>query len=140
MRERPSTSPRIFILMSSPLIARNEPRTFRVCAFPSSRSLFPSALLLFFFYHSFLPLFVVPVTRTSVRTNRAASTTETGVIVLRRGRRHRPHDGNPTFSRNPYVAGRRGRCTCLRTHISASGDIYVSTYAPSRGAGEATGG
>lgn len=50
--------------------------------------------------------------------------------------RHRPHDGNPTFPRNPYVAD-EGRYTCLRTHISACGNIYVSTYAPLRRVGKA---
>lgn len=107
---------RIFILMSSPLIVpRNESRTFRVCAFPSSRSLSPST----FFYHSprLHPFYRLSNTYTGPANNRHR-------LLPPHSHRRRPPqllavivivivvvvltDENPTFPRNPYVADERG--------------------------------
>lgn len=109
----------IFILMSSPLIVpRNESRTFRVCAFPSSRSLSPSTFF-FIIPSPASTLFIVSLTRT-----RGRRITETDVVSSPpHSHRRRPPqllavivivivivltDGNPTFPRNPCVADERG--------------------------------
>lgn len=128
---------RIFILMSSPLVvARNESRTFRVCAFPSSRSLSPAT---FFIISPARPLYPLSNTYTIAPSNEdrhhlpptlpPSPLTVTATRRRRRGRRHRhrPHDGNPTFPRNPYVAD-EGRYTCLPAYAYKCTRGHIRKY------------
>lgn len=136
---------RIFILMSSPLIVpRNESRTFRVCAFPSSRSLSPST----FFYHSpASTLFIVSLTRTPARRiTDIVSSRLTATAVAH-------HSYSPSSSSSSSSSSSRMEILLfLATPMSLTrgalylpayaykctwGRIYVSTYAAWRGAGEA---
>lgn len=102
--------------MSSPLIVpRNESRTFRVCAFPSSRSLSPSTFFLSF------PLPPPFYRLSNTYTGPANNGDRHRLPIPPHRRRRRPPqllavivivivltDGNPTFPRNPYVADERG--------------------------------